>query len=541
MPTLAPTPSPTSTCVIDISLTGCPRYNSTLENSCGGRPQVITFRYLGGDCSQSDNFQNRQKFNCTDLNGGLPTAPGTLSYIEVFATKNPAEEFFAGPVAVGEKYTLNGDFRYDKLAADMTVLIYDFDGGTLLQQTDIHLSCSQALFLFDRFGASQVTEWIEVDGRTISDKQLDVPTGTIQVALDATSGITSPVRLLEMSVITNARARPINYTDQVNGVILEPGGSIDLPGFGIDIALTERTRYTFFTTIIGETLDGTNRCNGLDFLECTIGFNLDPIFPTLMPTPRPTITAYPTVDPEFNACEVEADIRCSVTSLPGITCDQLKAPESPTCGVGAELLNTYLKYDGSLGDSIFLEAVCDRNTFIDRTILAGETFSFRPRINICSDVTFTISSSDPLIDGEMLSETIVSTACPGPWTLGGTIAGVFSIDAFIDTNDGGVNFELHIDQAEIQLDFLAENTGQFPLSIEGGEIFDRANGGLLPLTNVPIAMPPRSQTVLTSNTGTIELSGRSGEVVTYTLSVAAETANDFGLPCGDEASRVLVL
>ena len=125
---------------------------------------MITFRYLGGDCSQSNNFQNRQKFTCTDLNGGLPTAPGTLSYIEVFSTKNAKEEFFSGTVAVGEKYTLNEDKSFDKLAADMTVMIYDFEGGTLLQQTDIHLSCSQALFLFDRFGASQVTEWIETDG-----------------------------------------------------------------------------------------------------------------------------------------------------------------------------------------------------------------------------------------------------------------------------------------------------------------------------------------------------------------------------------------
>ena len=118
---------------------------------------------------------------------------------------------------------------------------------------------------------------------------------------------------------------------------MEPGGSIELDGFGIDISLTTRTRYTFFTTLVGETLDGTNRCNGFDFLECTIGFNLTPIFPTMMPTPMPTITPFPTQDPEFNACDVAVDISCSVNSLAGISCDQIRAPNGDSCPFGADL------------------------------------------------------------------------------------------------------------------------------------------------------------------------------------------------------------
>jgi hypothetical protein len=546
-PTPAPSPSPTSTCIIDVSLNGCPRYNSTLENSCEGRPQVITFRYLGGNCEQSNNFQNRQKFSCTDLEGGPPTASGTPSFIKAFATKDGenGDVYFQGNVDVGEKYTLNENLSYDKLAADMTILIYDSEGGTLLQQTDLHLSCSQALFLFDKFGASQVTEWIETDGRVVSDKQLEVPTGKIELQLDATSGIATSIRLLEMIVITNALDFPVNYTSQVNGVILEPGVPIELEGFDIDIELTRRTRYTFFTTIIGESLDGKAQCNGLDYLECTIGFNLDPIFPTLMPTPRPTITQYPTTDPEFNACEVSADIRCSVTSLPGISCDELVAPVSASCPEGAQLMNTYLKYDGSLGDSIFLEAVCDKsNTFIDKFIRAGETFSFRPRANVCTEVTFIISTSDPLIDGTQLSETIVPTSCPGPWTLGGTIAEVFSIDAFIDTLDDSVTFEIRIDEVEIQLDYVVENNGQFPLTVESGEIANSitsSDGTAISSSNtldgLPIAMAPRSQQVLQSTTEVVKISGRAGDEIEYLFNIVAETTNQFALPCVDDTSR----
>jgi hypothetical protein len=75
-----------------------------------------------------------------------------------------------------------------------------------------------------------------------------------------------------MTVLTNAQDQPIDYTSQVAGQILQPGSSIELPGFKIDIELGQKFRYTFFTTIIGENLDGTNTCNGNDMRECIFGF-----------------------------------------------------------------------------------------------------------------------------------------------------------------------------------------------------------------------------------------------------------------------------
>ncbi len=507
----------------------------------------MTLRYNGGDCSQSDNLQPRQKFSCIDENGGPPVAGGTQSYITV-VPQGDDEFYFAGPVAVGEKYTLNENFFFDRLQADMTIQIFDSPGGNLLQQVDLHLSCSQPLFLFDKFGASQVTEWIETDGRTVSDKQTDVQTGTIEVQLDASSDILKPVRLLEMSVLTNTLDEPIDYTPQVAGVVLQPGDIIELDGFGIDIELTERTRYTFFTTLIGETIDGTNTCNGFDFLECTIGFNLNPIFPTLMPTPRPTITPFPTLDPKNNACEVSTDIVCSVQSLQGITCDQIEAPSSDFCPENAELLVAYLKYDGSLGDSIFLEVVCDKSTtYIDREIQSDETFLFRTRSNSCEEVDFIVYTSDPMIDGSFLQQSTVSTTCPGPWILGGTIAGVFKLDAFIDTVDDGISFDLHIDQVEVQLDYVVVNSGQFPLTVLSGEISetfvgtDSGTGGVASIDGLPVSLGPRSQRVIQSNIEVVQMAGRAGDIVTYDFNVFAQTANQFALPCVDDTSQIFTL
>ena len=69
------------------------------------------------------------------------------------------------------------------------------------------LSYSQSLFLFDKFGASQVTQWVNTS-RIVTDTQIGV-TGMIQVALDA-SNEQMPVHLLEMTVLTNAQDQLID-------------------------------------------------------------------------------------------------------------------------------------------------------------------------------------------------------------------------------------------------------------------------------------------------------------------------------------------
>jgi hypothetical protein len=86
----------------------CPQYDSSLDSNCQGRPWEITFRYNGGGCSQSDNLQPRQRLVCTDTGEGAPRAEGTQSYITAIP-RGGTDVYFAGPVAVGEKYTLNQD------------------------------------------------------------------------------------------------------------------------------------------------------------------------------------------------------------------------------------------------------------------------------------------------------------------------------------------------------------------------------------------------------------------------------------------------
>lgn len=65
----------------------------------------------------------------------------------------------------------------------MTLTIYQSEGGTVQQIVDVHLSCSQPLVLFDKFGASEVTQWVETSGRVVSKRQSGVVTGVYDTDL----------------------------------------------------------------------------------------------------------------------------------------------------------------------------------------------------------------------------------------------------------------------------------------------------------------------------------------------------------------------
>merc|ERR1712238_773 len=138
--------------------------------------------YNGGNCSQSDNLQPRQKFSCIDFtSSGPPTNKGEESYITAVPRGSGSGfVFFAGTVPVGEKFTLNADRVYDKLASEMTLTIYDEEGGDVVQVVDVHLSCSQPLILYDKFGASEVTQWVETSGRVVSLRHSGVVTGVYE-------------------------------------------------------------------------------------------------------------------------------------------------------------------------------------------------------------------------------------------------------------------------------------------------------------------------------------------------------------------------
>lgn len=242
--------------------------------------------------------KHRQKFDCIVILpplgvGPPPTQAGEEAYI-VATELEGFMVYFEGFVGVGNSYTLNEDFSIDKLPPNMNITVYHPAGSTdpstivqganIMQTLFVHLSCSQPLFLKDRFGSGQVVQWIEVGGRNVSCFQETVTGDLIFVSLDAENQ-DQPVRLVEMVIVPNFADEPINKTDEANGLILEPNGeSIILTPINVPVIFTQGARYTFSTTIFGETLDGSQLCNGYDFHECNAGIALPPSFPTLAPT-----------------------------------------------------------------------------------------------------------------------------------------------------------------------------------------------------------------------------------------------------------------
>ncbi len=104
----------------------------------GGKPQQITFRYVGGSCSSSNESQG-SKFDC---DGGSATAASI--YVEV-------DDFFGGTVNLGETFTLNAGG--DKFDSATEIILRTGQGGSRLQTLDFHTSCSAPIVPGDQFGA----------------------------------------------------------------------------------------------------------------------------------------------------------------------------------------------------------------------------------------------------------------------------------------------------------------------------------------------------------------------------------------------------
>jgi hypothetical protein len=271
------------TAVLDVKFSiDCPEYSLTVDAMEWWSPlQAITFLYHGSDCAQGSSGLRSTYNTCEDDNGGPSTALGSKAFITaVSAERN--DLYFAGIVAAGDKYTLNADKFFDVLSDRVTIQIFSSQGGTLLQTVDFDVSCcSLNLFRFDYIGANQITGFIETSGdisgmdSTPRGSIASVINPTIDIQFIVTTKGTVPLRILEAFALTSVQEDSIDYTRFVAGKIVAPGVFLEVPRYQIPIVnMEERTRYTFFITVIGETLDGGEMVNDFDSTECTVGFNI---------------------------------------------------------------------------------------------------------------------------------------------------------------------------------------------------------------------------------------------------------------------------
>ena len=117
-----------------------------------GKPAALTFRYDGAGCDATSHAQARKRVSCT---GDARMEPAVR--IVVTNRRNhehpKARVYFDGMVLLQDVFTAEAARADRRRLTNRTfVLVYDL-AGELVQEIELHTSCSQPLRLGDQFGA----------------------------------------------------------------------------------------------------------------------------------------------------------------------------------------------------------------------------------------------------------------------------------------------------------------------------------------------------------------------------------------------------
>jgi len=170
------------------------------NGGCIDPTRTITYRFNGGTCAQSETTMSRSLFTCEDASNGQTVGTAGTYYIE--ATGSGNNVYFSGSVPVNSEYTLNANRAFDSLGST-TITVYTSQGGDVLQTVTLNdMTCTNPLFLFDKFGASQVTEWVETSGRVVTSNNNGMLKENVESVVDDTEISTGGVAALDMGSST---------------------------------------------------------------------------------------------------------------------------------------------------------------------------------------------------------------------------------------------------------------------------------------------------------------------------------------------------
>ena len=221
--------------------------------------------FNGGGCEQSDNTQEL-KFTCADSNGGPPINEGEQVYIIVTDIKGLGVTYFSGLVAVGETYSINDEGQ--RFEADQFITVYTPDQSTVLQSVQYHSSCSSNLELKNRFGASQLVEFINDLQGLVSCFQ--TVSFAIDVALPITATGSESIELTTMTAMTSF-AGLIDLTPQVAGQVIGPDSPSIVVTLEGTINAAERQMYTIAYSVEGVRVSDGALCTGMDMISFVAG------------------------------------------------------------------------------------------------------------------------------------------------------------------------------------------------------------------------------------------------------------------------------
>jgi hypothetical protein len=290
----------------------------SFAQQCTGRPYSLTMLLNGGDCSQSFTPQLGQtdKYSCLDsVSGGVPTSPGSQVYVVVSALNDTSIIYTSEYVGVGSTFQVTDGVQ--KIQAALNVTFYSsnlLSAATQIQSLKFETTCSQNLFLKDRFGAVELVGLVNQEQGVLST--------TASVSFDVSA--TVPSNLTESGItvtsfIAETSFGTFNFTDQFSGQSVAPGASIHA-SFNITLDLSISRRYAVTSSISGLTPTG-QIYQGAGSYEFAAGNALPPAV-----TPTASVPSIPSA-----TASISAAIECSLASDPSISCDGLKLPSISKC------------------------------------------------------------------------------------------------------------------------------------------------------------------------------------------------------------------
>jgi hypothetical protein len=119
-------------------------------------------------------------------------------------------------------------------------------------------------------------------------------------------------------------------------------------------------------------------------------------------------------------------------------------PVNEICPAANFIAKAYLTYDGSLGETVFVDIQTTGTSFVSRTVAKDESIAFGFDVTITDsaatpstldnfkDVSIIVSDLDPDQGGSTIISKTMSTSCPGSWTIGSTIVSGFVLNGFLN-------------------------------------------------------------------------------------------------------------
>ena len=219
---------------------------------CFEWPSRAKMLYSGGDCQQSSNRQFRE-FACEDTAyGPPPTQEGAHSYIVVTDSSYQGLVYFRGYVNVGDTYELVTPRGKSRFYSDLRINIYKnadtSNPSNLLQRLQFNIECNGNLELINRFGASQLVEFV--------NQQQGVVNTTVPVTFDLEIEIPSSshmeVLTMQSLIATTDFAGTIDFTPTVVGHEIVSGTDSTALIVSIPVAVNavETRRYSVTTELI---------------------------------------------------------------------------------------------------------------------------------------------------------------------------------------------------------------------------------------------------------------------------------------------------